>query len=64
MNAQSLKRSVIATVVASALVGAYSINNGGASWLANAATGSTIKTQSTDSATVPAAPVVSVAGAA
>ena len=64
MNAQSLKRSVIATVVARALVGAYSINNGGASWLANAATGSTIKTQSTDSATVPAAPVVSVAGAA
>ncbi len=63
MNARSLKRSVIATVVASALIGAYSINNGGASWLANAATGSAIKTQSNDSATVPAAPVANVAAA-
>ena len=63
MNAHSLKRSVIATVVASALIGAYSINNGGASWLANAATGSAIKTQSNDSATVPAAPDANVAAA-
>ena len=63
MNARSLKRSVIGTVVASALIGGYSIHNGGASWLANAATGSAIKTQSTDSASVPAAPVANVAAA-
>lgn len=63
MNARSLKKSVIATVVASALVGAYSINQGTGSWQANAAPASTIKTQASDSASTPAAPVVSVAGA-
>ena len=63
MNARSLKRTVIATVVASALIGAYSINNGSGSWLVNAATGSTIKTQSTDGSSIPSAPVTNAAAA-
>lgn len=62
MTSRSLKKSVIATVVASALIGAYSISNGGASWLANAATGTpTIKTQTAADASVTAAPVAPVA---
>ncbi len=64
MTSQSLKKSVIATVVASALVGAYSISQGSGGWLANAAPASTVKTQSTESGSVPAAPVANVTAAA
>ncbi|MFT3849634.1 MAG: DegQ family serine endoprotease [Propionivibrio sp.] len=64
MTARSLKKSVIATVIASTLIGAYSIGQGSGLGQAHAATASMIKTQATDGASVPAAPVVSVAGAA
>lgn len=63
MKLQSLKKSVIATVVASALIGAYSIRQETGVLLAHAAPAATIKTQAADSTTVPAAPVTPVAGA-
>ena len=63
MKTLSMKKSVIATVVASALIGAYSISQETGVWLAHAAPATTIKTQATDSTNVPAAPVTPVAGA-
>lgn len=64
MTSRSLKRSVIATVVATALVSAYSISND-LPWQAYAAAAvPTVKTQAAGSATVPAAPVAPVSAAA
>lgn len=64
MTSRTLKRSVIATVVATALVSAFSIGNG-ALWQAHAATTApVIKTQAAGAATVPAAPVAPVSAAA
>lgn len=65
MTSRTLKKSVIATMAAMAMLGAYSIGNGGATGQANAATAlPTIKTQAAAGASMPAAPVPPVSAAA